>query len=122
MKQKKATVPAFSSIIETIQEISDESYQLQQWVFRKNPKDYACYDNAIIYFLEDCTAIFKSWDAHRISMTDKQYIMLKTLYNMINTYDMSDARPELDKDIVNDPKWHEIRDYAKLVYDELTKE
>ena len=119
MKQKKETVPAFFSITETIQEISNENYQLQQWVFRKNKKDYACYENTIIYFLEDCEVIFKSWDANRISMTDKQYIMLKTLYNMINTYDTNDNRPEFDKDIVNDPKWHKIRILAKQLYNDL---
>ena len=34
---------------------------------------------------------------------------------------MSEDCPNNDKDIINDPKWHEIREYAKKVYEELKK-
>ena len=121
VKQKKETVPAFGSILDTIKEIADYNYQLHQWIARENPKDYGCYENAIMYFLEDGEAVFDAWNAGRIEMTDTQYHMLKTLYDMVDVYDRSDKRPDTDKDIVNDPEWHRIRNYAKLAYEELAK-
>ena len=33
---------------------------------------------------------------------------------------MSQDRPDEDKDIVNDPKWHEVVEYAKKAYIVLT--
>ena|GEM_PF-3099942 len=119
MKQKKETVPAYISILETIEEISNSKYQLQQWVSRMDPNNYGCYENTIMYFLEDAEAILNSWENNFIEMTDNQYHMLKKLYEMVEVYDMSNERPEYDKDIVNDPKWHKIRDYARLVYEAL---
>ena len=55
-------------------------------------------------------------------MTDNQYHMLKKLYDMVESYDTNNNRPDEDKDIVNDPDWGEIRKYAELVYGELVRE
>ena len=121
MGKKKEAVPAFTSVIETIKEISNSNYQTQQWIARENPKDYGCYENANMYFLEDCEAVLNARNAGRIKITDTQYKMLKALYDMVDAYDMSEMRTDNDKDIVNDPEWHKIRNYAKLVLEELTK-
>lgn len=55
-------------------------------------------------------------------ISKKGFEMLRNLYTMIEDYDMSEERPNTDEEIVNDPKWGEIREYAKLVYEELQKE
>ena len=119
-KNKKA--PAFLSIIDTTREMSDKTYQICQWVARKNPKDYACYENTVMYFIEDADAVLESRNDSDIQLTNLQYQMLKKLYDMVDTYDSSEDRPENDAEIVADPNWHKVREYAKLVYEELTKE
>ncbi len=121
MKEKKENVPAFISLLEVLQEISNESYQHHQWIAREDPKDYGCYENTIMYFLEDGEAIINARDAGRVYMTDSQYKMLKKLYGMVDQYDDNKSELTSDREIVNDPKWHEIREYAKLVYVELIK-
>lgn len=53
------------------------------------------------------------------------YNTLKFLYEKYNAnaVDLSQKFPEGgDKDIICDPRWHKIRDYAKLVYKEITGE
>ena len=120
--KRKEKAPAFLAIIDTIKEMSDKTYQTCQWVARKNPRDYACYENTIMYFLEEAHAVFEGRDEGRIEMIDKQYQMLKRFYDMVDVYDSSEDRPESDAEIVVDPKWNRIREYAKLVYEELTKE
>ncbi len=119
-KNKKA--PAFLSIIDTIKEMSDKAYQTCQWVARKNPKDYACYENTVIYFIEDADAVLESRNDSDIQLTNLQYQMLKKLYDIVDIYDSSDDCPENDAEIVADLNWHKVREYAKLVYEELTKE
>ncbi|MCB1107650.1 MAG: hypothetical protein KDK76_06115 [Chlamydiia bacterium] len=122
MGKEKKVVPAFASVIEIIREISNYEYQSHQWVARENPKDYGCYENTIMYFLEDGEAVLNARDTGRIEMTDSQYAMLKRLYDMVDGYDRSEKRPDDDKGIVDDPEWHKIRDYAKLVYKNLVEE
>ena len=75
-----------------------------------------------MYFIEDTDRAIDARDAGRIEMTDNQYHMLKKLYDMVESYDTNNNRPDEDKDIVNDPDWGEIRKYAKSVYRELVRE
>jgi len=112
----------FLWLIKKIWCISNADYQKRIWVDHETLDIVDSYDDTIMYFVEDTDRALSGRDAGRIKMTDNQCHMLKILYDMIDTYDMNDERPDHDKDIVNDPKWHEIRNYAKLVYEELTKE
>ena len=122
MLEKKENVPAFQSILETLESMINEEYQSRQWVAREDPHNYSCYDNDTMYFLEDGEAVLDARDANRIEMTERQYKMLKKLYEMVDEYDSSRDRPTTDKEIIDDPEWGKIRDYAKLVYKELTSE
>ena len=98
---KKKSICDVGIVLKTIKNISNEDYQNEIWIKHSNQKIIDSYDDTIMYFCEEGMAALKAKDANRISMTDKQYTMFKTLYNMIDTYDMSDDRPELDKDILN---------------------
>ena len=71
-----------------------------------------------MYFLEDVEGVLKARD--RIEITDSQYEALKKLYEMVDAYDDLIDRPDNDEGIVNDPRWHKIREYAKQVYKKLT--
>ena len=76
-------------------------------------------------FLSDGRAVLKANDADRVSMTPKQREVLQKLYNMVEDFELADDTPEdpghgvNDAEIINHPKWHQIQDYAKLVYEEL---
>ena len=97
--EKNEKAPAFLAIIDTTREMSDKTYQTCQWVARKNPKDYACYENAVMYFIEDADAVLESRNDSDIQLTNLQYQMLKKLYDMVDIYDSSEDRPESDAEI-----------------------
>ena len=117
---KKRTIKDVGIVMDTIKNISDREYQNSIWVNHNNPNIIDSYDDTTMYFCEEGLAAIEARDAGRIEMTDNQYDMLKKLFEMVDAYDLCEIRPDLDKDIVNDPRWHEIRDYAKLVYKELS--
>lgn len=102
--------------------ISNADYQEWIWVKHETLEIVDSYDDTVMYFIEDTDRAIDARDAGRIEMTDNQYHMLKKLYDMVESYDTNNNRPDEDKDIVNDPEWGEIRKYAKLVYKELVRE
>ena len=102
--------------------ISNADYQEWIWVKHETLEIVDSYDDTIMYFIEDTDGVIEARDAGRVEMTDNQYHMLKKLYDMVESYDTNNNRPDEDKDIVNDPDWGEIRKYAKSVYRELVRE
>ena len=112
----------FLWLIKKVWCISDADYQDRIWVKHETLEIVDSYDDTTMYFIEDSDVVLSGRDAGRIEMTDAQYTLLKKLNEMVEAYDTSQERPDEDKDIVNDPNWHEIRKYAKLVYEELIKE
>ena len=102
--------------------ISNADYQEWIWVKHETLEIVDSYDDTVMYFIEDTDRAIDARDAGRVEMTDNQYHMLKKLYDMVESYDTNNNRPDEDKDIVNDPEWGEIRKYATLVYNELVRE
>ena len=123
LNDKRNTISDFLILIECIWCISSVEYQERIWVRHEDmDKIVDSYDDTTMYFLGDADIVLKGRDEGRIEMTNKQYQMLKKFYDMVDVYDSSEDCPENDAEIVADPKWHRIREYAKLVYEELTKE
>lgn len=113
----------FIWVIEKIWCISNAEYQERIWVRHEDMgKIVDSYDDTTMYFLEEAYAVLEGRNEGHIEMTDRQYQMLKNFYDMVDVYDSSEKRPDSDAETVADPKWHRIREYAKLVYEELTKE
>lgn len=117
----KENVPAFQSLMNTLQSLLSRDYQARQWVAREGSGISSCFYNDTLYFLEDSDALIEAYEAGRVEMTDKQYQMLKKLYEMVDEYDDLMDRPRTDEGIVNDPRWGKVREYAKVVYEELKK-
>ncbi|MCI0382147.1 MAG: hypothetical protein L0207_03735 [Chlamydiae bacterium] len=113
-------IKEFEILMDTIKSISDEEYQQRIWVRHENLQIVDSYDDTTMYFLGDAEAILNATDAGRVEMTDRQYQLLKELYEKVDKYDMQ-TKPNDDKRIVNDPDWHKIREFAKKVYEELSK-
>ena len=122
MNKKLHQIPVFASLVETLKGMKSKDYQESVWLRNEDPSIIDSYDDTITYFSEDSTALLKARDKGMISMSDLKYTMLKQLFNMVEKYDASLSRPDTDAEIIEDPKWHEIREYAKVVYQELTKE
>ena len=114
-------ISEFTWLIKKIRCISDMEYQQRIWVRHEDLNICDSYDDTTMYFEEDSEAILKAADAGRVEMTEKQYALLKELYEKVEEYDMRKDLPEDDKGIVQDPDWHEIREFAKVVYEELSK-
>lgn len=53
-------------------------------------------------------------------INSNQYQLLKDLYKQLSTYcDVTPVFPD-NKEILADPRWRRIRDFAKRVYSELS--
>ena len=121
-KKKNDKITDFTWLIQKVWCISNKEYQERIWA-RHEDKDKIVdsYGDSTMYFIEETDTVLEAKDAGRVKMTNNQYQMLKKLYNTVDAYEMNKDFPENDEDIIKDPIWKEIREYAKLVYDELTK-
>lgn len=82
-----------------------------------DPQVVDSYDDTIMFFLEDAEAILEARKDNKVKMTDNQYNLLSHFYEVVENYSLY-CKLE-DKDIIKDPKWIEITELAKKVYDEL---
>ena len=123
LNERCEKITDFLWLIKKIWCISNAEYQERIWVRHEDmDKIVDSYDDTTMYFLEEGYAVLEARDEGRVEMTNKQYQVLKKFYDMVDVYDSSEDLPESDAEIFADPKWHRIRGYAKLVYEELTKE
>jgi len=76
-------------------------------------------------FLGDGRAVLDTSD-YAVEMTTKQREMLQKFYTMMEDYEWDDDTPDdpgygiNDAAIIEDPKFDKCRQYAKLVYEELS--
>ena len=103
-------------LMEAVDSLFNEELQRNAWE-KGNYKTCADYTEVIMSFLEDCEPVLK--DYMKYGLSEKQRDDLQKLCNMVNIYDSSKNRPDADKEICNDPEWHKIRKFAKIVYDDL---
>ena len=114
----------FLPLIHCVWKISNEEYQ--EKFLGKQGQWGDNFMETMETFIGDSEGVLEARDAGRVKMTDKQRDMLKNLYDMIDIFEDDPETPEdlgygeNDAAIVNDPKWHKVREYAKLVYMELT--
>lgn len=112
----------FLPLIRAIWKISNKSYQENFW---RNRREYDSYNGTTETFLEDAEAVLDTSD-YTVEMTPKQREMLKKLYDMIEDYECNPNAVEdlncdyTDGKIIEDPEFAKCRDYARLVYEELS--
>jgi len=120
----------FLQLLRVIWVISNKDYQERFWVRQELPMRGDNYMETMETFLGDGEAVLEANEAGRVSMTPKQREMLTTLYDMVEDFDgdpnplcpidtMFD-KPDNDAEIISHPDWEKIRQYAKLVYEELS--
>lgn len=109
--------------------ISNQDFQERFWV----RKEFPIYDEencmkTCSRYLCDVSTVIRGAENNKIATTMQQCEMLRTLSYMIEAFKKDPNKPEdpgygiNDAEIIKDPKWTEIRDYAKLVYEEITGE
>ena len=127
LPQSFSKVTDFTQVIRTVWVISNKDYQERFWVRQEPPIIWADnYMETMETFLSDGEAALEANEAGRVEMTPKQREMLQKLYDKVDNFDGDGETPDdpgygvNDAAIIQDPKWHEIREYAKLVYEELS--
>jgi len=123
---KRKKLADFIQLFRAIWIISSKVYQEKYWIQQQPPIVGDNYMETMETFLSDGEGVLEANDARRISMTPKQREMLQKLYNMVEDFELAEDTPEdpghgvNDAEIISHPKWHQIQDYAKLVYEELS--
>jgi hypothetical protein len=115
----------FTILITNIWKISNKDYQERFWVRQELPMRGDTFSESTMTFEDAAEGILDPYVS--IQMTKKQRTMLTQLFHLVEDYKNDRDTPcsrygEKDEEIVNDPRWNKIRNYAKDVYEELTKE
>lgn len=113
-------VTDFLHLMRAIWAVSSREYQERFWIRKKPPMDHDSFEETTSTLIEDGKSVLKEKDRSQIEMPEKQYVMLKSLCDRVEAYKETNAQGKSDEVIVRDPKWDEIRKYAKLVYREVT--
>jgi len=103
--------------------MSNQDFQERFWVRKEHP----IYDNkncakTIANFFYDSQFLI----GNESYLSSKQSESLQKLCDLLNDFEQDPTKPDNpgfginDAEIIKHPKWHQIQDYAKLVYEELS--
>jgi len=95
----------------------DVEWQKKGWGGLDKPDKYPGFDEVTMNFSEISEVVLSSPRAYNLSKGQED--KLRQLNDMIDTYDCSKNRPNDEREIINDPKWHEIQEVARLTYDDF---
>ncbi|MBI3211804.1 MAG: hypothetical protein HYZ47_03870 [Simkania negevensis] len=96
------------------EELQEEAWGRGIW------KRYVDYSEIIMSFMEICEIVLEN--AEQYGMTNEQKRLLQKLHDLVEAYDETVPSPpdaEYHKKILSDPRWHEIRNFARQVYETL---
>lgn len=110
--------------LKDLKNISNEEAQKIAWKSGKY-QSFSTYGEVTDEFITSCEYVLNSYQHFLLVETQKE--KLQKLYDMVENYDntideLDDSgwrKKKTDKQIYNDPKWHDIQRYAQEVYDEL---
>ena len=107
------------NLLETINFIQDEKYQERVWAKGQGPECNS-YTETINTFFEEYNPIEDELTAEKYGLTELQISLLNNfatkLYKFVNSVP---AIPN-NKELIKDPRWEEIRNFAKMIYYELS--
>lgn len=102
----------------SIRDIADAEYQERVWV-RHEGNLIDSFEDSTTEFLDRCEIILE--DYRNYGLDEEKFKMLKKMYDEIFDYFFSEESNKKDEEILKDPHWHQIRDFAKKVYIALSK-
>ena len=96
-------------------DILNKEKQESAWI-KDNYSDFNIFSELYMQFMDPCEEVLK-WKC----LSGDQRQKLQKLYDMLENYDEfhPDNTRKTEKEICNDPKWHKIREFARIVYDDL---
>lgn len=109
----KMSYDYFQAFLDSLCSLTDKELQNRVWA-GGDCSVYTSFDEVYMHFSDLCEDIL-TWDLP----TDKSSL-IKTLYEMVEEYhEHCNQQKKTEKEICNDPEWHEIREFAKRVHDNL---
>ena len=123
LPQSFSKITDFTQVLRTTWVISNKSYQKEYW--NKHGQWGDNYSETMETFLGDAEGVLDTTD-RTIEMTAKLREMLQKFYDMMEDYEsdpnaVSDPGYGVnDAAIIEDPLFAKCREYAKLVYEELS--
>lgn len=121
--QPNTKIEDFYPLYADIWIISNKAYQEKYWLKPEMLEEN--YMETMEEFLSTCRTVLNTSE-YVIEMTPKQREMLKNLYTMIEDFEGDDDSADdpgygvNDAAIIEDPKFDKCRQYARLVYEELS--
>jgi hypothetical protein len=102
--------------------LKDEDYQRKNW-FRHEGPDSSTYIDTACHFMDRSELIFKDPGCIE-QLGAESYAMLKKLYDLLVEHvHLTEDRTEVDllqeKDLLDDPNWHDIQSLSEDVYARL---
>lgn len=121
----RTKIEDFYPLYGMIWRISNKDYQERFWVGQELPMRGDNYMETMETFLGDGEAVLEANEAGRVSMTPRQREMLQKFYDMMEDFEENGEAEDPgyginDAAIIEDPKFAKCREYAKLVYEELS--
>ncbi|WP_420421700.1 hypothetical protein [Simkania sp.] len=115
-------VTDFLHLMRAIWVISSQDYQERYWIRKEPPMEHDNFEETTVTLIRDGKDALRHKDVGHIEMPEKQYTMLKSLCDRVEAFKSTIEKNKSDQEIISNPKWGEIREYAKLVYQEITGE
>lgn len=115
-------VTDFLQLMRAIWAISSQQYQERFWIQKEEPMEHDSFEETTATLIHDGKEALRHKEIGRIEMSKKQYDMLKSLCHRVEVFQAAIEKGKSDQEIITDPRWEEIREEAKLVYQEITGE
>jgi len=114
----------YNAFLPAVKSLADKEKQNEAWNCG-NYEKFSDFSEIYISFSDTSEYVLNSYQHFLLVETQKE--KLQKLYDMVENYDntideLDDSgwrKKKTDKQIYNDPKWHDIQRYAQEVYDEL---
>jgi hypothetical protein len=122
--QRFSKIEDFIQLIRSVWKLSSKTYQKEYW--NKHGQWGDNYSETMETFLGDAEAVLEANEAGRVEVTPTQREMLEKFYTMMDDFDGDGDSADdpgygiNDAAIIEDPKFAKCRQYAKLVYEELS--
>ena len=113
-------VSDFLQLMRAIWAISSQQYQERFWIQKEEPMEHDSFEETTATLIHDGKEALRHKEIGRIEMSKKQYDMLKSLCHRVEVFQAAIEKGKSDQEIITDPRWEEIREDAKLVYQEIT--
>ncbi|MEL7432276.1 MAG: hypothetical protein AAGI90_07135 [Chlamydiota bacterium] len=116
MLTNEAKKQILTSILETIECISDKSYQKRVWIEAKGP-EVDDFDETCCHFFDLGECIFDKYEEY--NLTEQQQKILDEFREKFESFNDGDDRPYLEADFIDTPEWEGIMKLAKDVLKEF---